>query len=518
MALSACTDSPRAVVDLDVPGPTISRHIYGHFAEHLGRCIYGGFYVGEDSPIPNAHGLRTDVIEALRAIAIPNLRWPGGCFADDYHWRDGIGPKDQRPTMVNTNWGDVVEDNSFGTHEFMELCELLGADAYITGNVGSGTVQEMSEWVDYLTREGDSPMARLRRANGREKPWRVPFFGIGNEPWGCGGNMSAPVYAAQARRYATFVRSHGENKMVRIAGGANVDDYAWTDALMRDLVCDTCPRSEPGPYQAISLHSYTFRDSFEAKGQARGFTTEDWYATFANAWWMEELITRHSTVMDRYDPHRKVGLVVDEWGAWWDAKPGTNPHFLQQDNTLRDALIASLHFDVFHRHAERVIMANLAQTVNVLQAPILTDPATGAMVLTPTYHVLAMNVGHHDATRLDVRWVDDLPTHADDGARPFPLVSVSASRKGDTVLISATNLDPTAPHTIRLDLRGAPAAVDGARVLTADALDACNTPEAPDAVSPAAFSGWSLAEGVLELVIPRAAYVTVSLGLEPTTN
>jgi len=253
----------------------------------------------------------------------------------------------------------------------------------------------MSEWVDYLTREGDSPMARLRRANGREAPWRVPFFGIGNEPWGCGGNMSASVYAAQARHYATFVRSHGENEMMRIAGGANADDYAWTDALMRDLVCDTCPRSEPGPYQAISLHSYTFRDSFEAKGQARGFTTEDWYATFANAWWMEELITRHSTVMDRYDSHRKVGLVVDEWGAWWDARPGTNSHFLQQANTLRGAV------------------ARVART----------------------------------------------------------------------------------------------------QVLTADALDVHNTPEAPDAVVPVAFSDWSLADGILELVLPHAAYVTMSLEL-----
>ncbi|MDU0348702.1 alpha-L-arabinofuranosidase C-terminal domain-containing protein, partial [Actinomyces sp. MRS3W] len=321
------------------------------------------------------------------------------------------------------------------------------------------------------------------------------------------------VYAAQARRYATFVRNHDGNEIVRIAGGANVDDYAWTDALMRDLVCDTCPKSEPGPYQAISLHSYTFRDTFENKGEARGFSTDEWYATFANAWWMDELITRHSTIMDRYDPFRKVGLVVDEWGAWWDAKPGTNPHFLQQDNTLRDALIASLHFDIFHRHAERVTMANLAQTVNVLQSPILTDEATGQLILTPTYHVFAMNVGHHDATRLDVRWVDDLPVRADDGARPFPLVSVSASRTQTTALISATNLDADAAHTIRLDLRGVPAKVDSALVLTAAELDARNTPEAPDAVVPVAFNDWRMADGVVELALPRASYVTVSLTL-----
>ncbi|MDO4901924.1 alpha-L-arabinofuranosidase C-terminal domain-containing protein [Actinomyces sp.] len=274
-----------------------------------------------------------------------------------------------------------------------------------------------------------------------------------------------------------------------------------------------CQRAEPGPYQAISLHSYTFTDSFETKGQARGFGTDAWYSVFANAWWMEELITRHSTVMDRYDPFRRVGLVVDEWGAWWEVRPGTNPHFLEQDNALRDALIASLHFDIFHRHAERVIMANLAQTVNVLQAPILTDPTTGAMVLTPTYHVLAMNTGHHDATRLDVRWVNEPPVHANNDVRSFSLVSVSASRKRGAALISATNLDADAAHTVRLDLRGAPVRVARAKVLTADALDAHNTPEAPDVVVPVTFSDWSLTGGVLEMSLPRAAYVAVSLEL-----
>lgn len=507
------TSTTHGVIDLDVPGPVISRHLYGHFAEHLGRCIYGGFYVGEDSDIPHVQGLRTDVIEALRAIRIPNLRWPGGCFADEYHWRDGVGPRQGRPTMVNTHWGDVVEDNSFGTHEFMELCELLGADPYVTGNLGSGTIREMSDWVDYLTRGGDSPMARLRRTNGRDEPWSLPFFGIGNENWGCGGNMKAEDYAAQARRYATYVRNHDGRKITRIACGPNADDYEWTDVLMRDLLdCETCPRSEPGPYQAISLHSYTFTDSFEAKGTARGFTTEDWYRVFAHAWWMDELITRHSTIMDRHDPLRKVGLVVDEWGAWWEATEGTNPHFLQQDNTLRDALIASLHFDIFHRHSERVIMANLAQTVNVLQAPILTDEATGRMILTPTYHVLAMNVAHHDAQHLDVRWIRESPVHTA-GGKPFPLLSVSASRQGDSALVSATNLDPIAEHSVSLDLRGARIGGVSAQILTAGELDAHNTVEDPEAVAPQPFSDVVLDGDLLTVVLPRASYVTVALEL-----
>ncbi|WP_328705006.1 alpha-N-arabinofuranosidase [Actinomyces faecalis] len=506
--------APRAVVNLDVPGPTISRHIYGHFAEHLGRCIYDGFFVGKDSQIPNVDGLRTDVIDALKAIDIPNLRWPGGCFADEYHWRDGIGPVDQRPTMVNTNWGDVVEDNSFGTHEFMHLCELLETEPYITGNVGSGTVQEMSEWVDYLTRDGDSPMARLRRANGREEPWKVPFFGIGNESWGCGGNMTPQTYAAEARRYATYVRNHGGNKITRVACGPNTDDYQWTDVLMRDLVdCATCPKAEPGPYQAISLHHYTFTHSFQDKGQATRFSTAEWYNTFTHAWWMDELLTHHSTIMDRYDPYRKVGLVVDEWGAWWDVEPGTNPAFLYQQNTLRDALIASLTFDIFHRHSERVIMANLAQTVNVLQSPVLTDPETGQMILTPTYYVLLMNKGHHDARRLDLHWVDELPTLDTGATTPLQLVSASASGKDGAVLTSLSNLDARDSHTLRLDLRGQEVTGSSAQILTAPELNSHNTAQAPDVVVPAAFTDYQLADSVLTVTLPRASFVTVSLTL-----
>lgn len=509
------TTTPRAVINLDLPGPTVSRHIYGHFAEHLGRCVYGGLYVGEDSPIPNIHGLRTDVIEALRAIDIPNLRWPGGCFADEYHWRDGIGPRDERPTMVNTNWGDVVEDNSFGTHEFMELCELLGAEPYITGNVGSGTVQEMSEWVDYLTRDGDSPMARLRRENGRDEPWRVPFFGVGNENWGCGGNMRPETYAAEARRYATFVRNHDGNRITRIACGPNADDYRWTEVMMQDLLqCDTCPKAEPGPYQAISLHSYTFTgDDFSRKGDAADFTVDDWYTAFKAVWRMDELITRHSTIMDKYDPFRRVGLVVDEWGAWWDATEGTNPAFLSQRNIMRDALIASVHLDIFHRHAERVIMANLAQTVNVLQSPILTDEATGAMVLTPTYWVFHMNKGHHDATRLDLRWVDDLPVRSGDG-RPVHLVSASASRKDDTVLISLTTIDAEAAHTLRIDLRGEQIREVHGLVLTSGSLNTENTVDNPDAVAPAPFDDFTLAAGVLKITLPRGSFVTLTLTIK----
>jgi alpha-N-arabinofuranosidase len=506
------SDQLTAVIDLDLPGATISRHVYGHFAEHLGRCIYGGFWVGEDSPIPNVRGIRSDVVDALRAISIPNLRWPGGCFADDYHWRDGIGPRDQRPRMVNSHWGDVVEDNSFGTHEFMDLCELLGAEPYVNGNVGSGTVREMSEWVEYLTRGDDSPMSSLRRANGRDEPWKVPFFGIGNEPWGCGGNMSAEHYTDLARQYATYIRNHGGHTVDKIAAGANADDYAWTEALMKvsaKLGCGCDPR---GFFQHVSMHYYTMSGDWADKGAATSFTTDEWYLTMKRARRIEELVRGHANVMDAYDPDARIGLVVDEWGTWWNVEEGTNPGFLYQQNTLRDALVASTHFDTFHRYARRISMANIAQTVNVLQAMILTDPDSGALVLTPTYHVFEMNTGHHDAGSLDVRFKGDLPTRTVDGSA-LATLSVSASTKDGTALVSLSNMDAETPTTLVLDLRGREVTDVAGRVLTAGTLHAHNTPDQPDAVAPTAFEGARPHARGLEVEVPAHSYVTLTLTL-----
>jgi alpha-L-arabinofuranosidase len=506
-----------AILNLDIPGPTISRHVYGHFAEHLGRCVYGGFWVGEDSPIPNVRGLRLDVVEALKAIRIPNLRWPGGCFADTYHWRDGVGPRERRPRMVNSHWGDVVEDNSFGTHEFMDLVELLGAEAYVSGNVGSGSVQELAEWVEYLTRGDDSPMAALRRANGRDEPWHARFWGIGNEAWGCGGNMRAEQYASLARHYSTFVRDHGDNRVYRIAVGPSDGNYEWTDVLMRsfgDLAAD--PDEPAGPFQALSLHYYTMTGPWADKGDATRFTEDEWYVALCRAYRMEEFLCRHGAVMDRYDPYRKVGLAVDEWGTWWNVEPGTNPGFLYQQNTLRDALVASIHFDAFHRHADRVVMANIAQTVNVLQAMILTDPETGALVRTPTYHVFEMNTGHHDAAALDVH-LRDVPTRAVAG-RTLPLVSVSASTSGDRALVSLSNLDAHEPRTVVLDLRGRDVDAVTGRILTAPGLEAHNTPGSPSVVAPTGFDGIHTHSRGLRAELPPHSYVTAELrlaGAEP---
>ncbi len=504
--------TPTAVVNLDLPGPVISRHVYGHFAEHLGRCIYGGLWVGEDSPIANIRGLRRDVVEALRALRIPNLRWPGGCFADTYHWRDGIGPRQHRPRMVNSHWGDVVEDNSFGSHEFMDLCEVVGAEPYVSGNLGSGTVQEMSEWIEYLTRADDSPMAALRRGNGREEPWRVPFWGIGNESWGCGGNLSAESYAPLARQYATFVRDHADNKVYRIAVGPTDDDYQWTEVMMRSFgALDGDPHAPATPFQAIALHYYTMTGTWADKGSATRFTAEEWYLALARARRLDRYITRHTAVMDHHDPYRKVGLAVDEWGTWWNVEPGTNPGLLYQQNTLRDALVASVHFDIFHRHADRVVMANIAQTVNVLQAMALTDPDTDALVVTPTYHVFAMNVGHHDAAALPVH-LKDVPALPVDGG-DLPLVSASASTRGDTALLSLSHLDIERSSTITVDLRGRTVTGHRARVLTAADPTAHNTPDSPDTVAPRDHDGVRAHPHGLSVDLPAHSYVTVELTL-----
>ena len=501
----------RIVIDLDVSGPTISRHLYGHFAEHLGRCIYGGFYVGESSGLPNEGGIRLDVVEALRALNIPTLRWPGGCFADEYHWMNGIGPRADRPGMINTNWGNVEENNHFGTHEFMALCDLLGAEPYVNGNVGSGTVQEMSDWVEYLTRDGDSPMVRLRKANGRDEPWRVPYWGIGNEAWGCGGNLRAEAYADLARRYATFCRDHDGNKLYRIAAGASDDDLGWTEALMKALSSLGGAREPRDIFQALSVHYYTVPGTWEHKGSATEFGLDDYYRTMIKAQGVERVIAGHTAVMDAYDPRRKVGLVLDEWGTWWDVEPGTNPGFLYQQNALRDALVASLHFDVFHRHADRLVMATIAQTVNVLQAMVLTDDA-GGLVLTPTYHVFEMNKGHHDATSVPVHLVDRPAPYALDGGQ-LELLSASASVKDGRGLVSVTNLDPTAPADVVLDLRGATVNGHRGRLLTAPTLQAHNSATDLQAVAPTTLTAVAADPRGLRVTLPPHSFATVELDL-----
>jgi alpha-N-arabinofuranosidase len=489
----------RLTIEADQEKGAISRHIYGHFSEHLGHCIYGGYWVGEEASIPNTRGIRNDVVEALKDVRIPNLRWPGGCFADEYHWMDGIGPRDQRPKMVNTHWGGVVEDNSFGTHEFLDLCEQLDAAPYISGNLGSGTVEEMSKWIEYITFDGESPMANLRRQNGREKPWKVKFWGVGNESWGCGGNMTPDFYSDLYRQYATFCRNYGDNRLYKIACGANGDDYNWTETLMRKA---------GGRMNGLSLHYYTVPLNWNDKGSATNFDEAEYFATIRKTLFMNELITRHSTIMDRYDPYKRIGLIVDEWGTWYNVEPGTNPGFLYQQNTLRDAIVAGINLNIFNNHSDRVKMANLAQTVNVLQSVILTDEEK--MVLTPTYWVFYLYKVHQDATLLPVSFTGNKYRH---GNEDIDAVSVSASKDATgKIHVTLVNADLSNEQRIETQLRGISAKKVTGKVLTSAKINDYNSFEQPSNITVKDFKGATLSGGsALSVVLPAKAVVMLEI-------
>ena len=474
---------------------TISRYIFGHFAEHLGRCIYGGIYVGEDSPIPNDAGMRRDVVQAMKNIRVPVLRWPGGCFADEYHWRDGIGPKEARRRMVNTNWGGVVEDNSFGTHEFLELCRQVGCEPYITGNVGSGTVQEMSEWVEYLNSDGDSTVVRERRANGRQDAWGVRFWGVGNESWGCGGNMRPEYYADTYRRYQCFCRTYGDHRLYKIACGPSDADVAWTEVLMKNAAF--C-------MDGLSLHSYTIPGGWNNKNRATEFTREDYFETLALSADMERKIRLHAAVMDRYDPEKRIGLIMDEWGTWFQVEPDTNPGFLYQQNTMRDAMVAAVHFDLFARCCDRLFMANIAQTVNVLQAIILTEG--DQMVLTPTYHVFDLYQDHMDARQLDCYIQSERI-----GTEKYGIgaISASASEKEGRITLTLSNLDPEKAREVDISLRDEAIQQVSGRILTG-AMDAWNDfGRSPLAVQ--SYTDFTVRDGRLKAKLPPCAVAELKL-------
>ncbi|MGI0105742.1 alpha-N-arabinofuranosidase [Salinimicrobium sp. WS361] len=488
----------RITVNADQNAPEISKHIYGHFAEHLGRSIYDGFYVGDTSAIPNKDGVRTDIIKALKEIKIPNLRWPGGCFADTYQWKNGIGPQEERPTMVNSWWGGVTEDNSFGTHNFLNLCEELEAEPFISGNVGSGTVKDFADWVQYTNHPKGSPMAQLRKENGREEPWNVKYWGIGNEMWGCGGNMTVEYYANIYKQYATFMIA-GENKdnLYRIAAGATGDDYHWTEVLMRDV-----PKSL---IEAVGLHHYAVID-WEEKGPATGYTEEIYFKSMKEALKMDEFVTKHIEVMEKYDPKKEIDLVVDEWGGWYEVEEGTNPGFLYQQNTMRDAMIAGATLNIFNNHSERVKMANIAQTVNVLQAQILTEGEK--MILTPTYHVFKMYTVHHDAKLLPVAF--DSPEYTFNG-ESLPAISVSASKGGNGVTnISLVNIDAQKEHKVEIDLEGMDVKKMQGQILRSGKIQDHNTFDNPNKISIKDFKDFSLKNGKLSMVLPPFSVVVLS--------
>jgi len=486
----------------------INPELQGHFSEHLGRCIYEGLYVGENSDIPNVNGMRKDVVEALRELKLPVLRWPGGCFADEYHWRDGVGPKETRKKMINTHWGGVLEDNSFGTNEFMELTEQIGCKRYINGNMGSGTVQEMSEWVEYMTFDGVSPMADMRKANGHEKPWKVDFFGVGNENWGCGGNMTPEFYGNNYRRYQTFVRNYDpKNPIFKIACGPNGNDYEWTD-----VVLETCFRKaqerEHGFMDGLSLHYYTVPgDDWEHKGSATQFDEKEWYKTLSKTLFMEELISRHTQIMDKHDKDHKIGLIVDEWGTWYDVEPGTNPGFLYQQNTVRDALVAGINLNIFNKHCDRVRMANIAQLINVLQAVILTDG--DKMIKTPTYHVFNMYKAHQNGTLLDSHIETDCIGLEDKYMVPNLNESVSLGEDGK-IHVTLTNLSAKDAYDIRTVLTDTPVKEVKGEIVTGK-MNAHNTFDAPETVKVQAFDDVKASGNELCFAIPACSVLHLTL-------
>ncbi len=487
----------------------IYKELQGHFSEHLGRCIYEGLYVGEDSPIPNKNGMRTDVVEALKKIQIPVLRWPGGCFADEYHWKDGIGPKEERKKMINTNWGGAVEDNSFGTHEFMELCEQLECKNYINGNLGSGTVQEMSEWVEYMTFDGLSPMAVLRAKNGREKPWTVDYFGVGNESWGCGGNMTPEYYANEYRRYQTYVRNYNPDKLLfKIACGANGDDYIWTEEVMKNTHHGVQEQFH-GFMDGLSLHYYTVPGTWEHKGSATHFDEEEWYRTLKKTLYMETLIKRHEEIMNQYDPKHKNAIIIDEWGTWYDCEPGTNPGFLYQQNTMRDALVAGINLNLFNKNCNRVRMANIAQMVNVLQAVILTEG--NQMILTPTYHVFDLYKYHQEADLIE-SYIETKEIGTQENQVPNLTESVSLGQDGKLHL-TLTNLSIEEAYPIESIFTDIKILSVEGRILKGNMRDH-NTFEEKEKVKIEEFNLLEIIGGHIKFQIPPCSVLYLALQFE----
>ena len=494
-------DAPVALsVDAAHPGAKIDRHIFGQFAEHLGHGIYEGIWVGKDSSIPNTRGIRNDVVAALKDLHVPDVRWPGGCFADEYNWRRGIGP-DRKPAM-NSNWGGVIEPNSFGTDEFMDFAQQIGTEAYVSVNVGSGTPQEAAEWVEYMTSSTDDAMGQERARNGHPEQYKVAILGLGNESWDCGGAMTPDFYVSEMKRYARFVHNYNPAQpMKRVAVGPNVADTSYTEAVMKAWQ----GHSWAWDIEGLSLHSYS-TGGWPPHLPATGFDEKDYAILLNETLGMEKLVATHSAIMDKYDPEKKVALVVDEWGAWLQATPGTHEGFLVQQNSQRDAVLAALNINIFARHADRVRMANIAQMINVLQAMILTDK--DKMLLTPTYHVFHMYVPFQDATFVPLAF--DAGQYTTNGITLPRVDAVAAKDKAGKVWIAITNVDPKSPVTFSVAINGVKATKASGQTLSAPKIDSVNTFEQPNTVAPKAVSA-KIANGKLSITVAPASVTVIGL-------
>lgn len=494
-------------VDASKPGPKIDRNIFGQFAENLGHGLYEGIWVGKDSPIPNTRGIRKDVVAALRELDVPNVRWPGGCFADQYHWRKGIGPPETRPATVNSAWGDVIDTNAFGTDEFMDFIQQIGSTPYVSINVGSGSPEEASEWLEYMTAAAPTALAKERAANGHPEPYKVGFLGIGNESWDCGGAMTPDYYVSLMKVYSRFVLNmnpaqRGKDQMLKIAVGPGTPDTEWTEAVMKAWQKHTWAWDING----VSLHWYTVPNGWPPSTPSENFGLDDYVKTLKSTLFMDEFLRKQEAVMDKYDPEKKVTLSVDEWGAWHAPLRGSNPAFLVQQNSIRDAILASLNLNIFARHADRVRMANIAQMINVLQAMILTDKEK--FVLTPTYYVFKMYVPFQDATFVPVAFDAGTYTH---GAVSLPRVDAIAAKDSSGKLwLEITNLDPADPVTIDADIAGVTAKSATAETLTAPSVDSINTFESPNAVVPKPAAA-KVQDGKLSLTLEPRSVTVISI-------
>ncbi len=508
-ALLPAAETAHLSIDASKAGAKIDRNLFGQFAENLGHGLYEGIWVGPDSPISNTRGIRNDVVTALRALKVPNVRWPGGCFADEYHWRKGIGASAQRPATLNAAWGDVVDPNSFGTHEFMDFMQQIGSEPYVSINVASGSPQEAAEWLEYMTAAKPTALAKERAANGHPDPYPVGFLGIGNESWGCGGSMTADGYLSQLKIYSHFVRNdnpaqQGKNGMLRIAVGPGFPETEWTETVMKGWQHHDWTWNIDG----LSLHWYTVANGWTPSTPSTAFGVAEYAKTLKSTLFMEEFLRKQEAVMDKYDPEKKVALAVDEWGAWHAALPGTNPSFLVQQNSIRDAILASLNLNIFARHASRVRMSNIAQMINVLQAMILTDQEK--MVVTPTYYVYKMYVPFQDGTFVPITF--DAGTYTQDSVS-LPRVDALAARDASGKLwVEITNLDPEKPVDLDAEIAGMTFHSANGETLTAPAADSVNTVAAPNMVVPKQLTA-SVKGGKLALTVPPKS-VTV-LSLEP---
>ncbi|NMC40939.1 MAG: alpha-N-arabinofuranosidase [Bacteroidales bacterium] len=487
-------------------GPVISRHIFGHFAEHLGSGIYGGIWVGPESDIPNVRGIRKDVVEALKALRVPNVRWPGGCYADKYHWRDGIGTPEERRSRINVSWGGAPEPNTFGTHEFFDFIDQIGSEAFISANVGSGTVQESADWLEYLTATG-SALAAERARNGHPEPYKVAFWGIGNEVWGCGGPFTPQEYITELKKFATFSTNYNTdvNTQFVAVGPDSYDNYSfgYAEPVMEAWAKKTWTWNIHG----LSLHNYT-RGGWPPVIPATGFDELQYASVIEETLRMDRFIAENRAIMDKYDPGSKVSILVDEWGTWYAPEDGTNPAFLKQQNSQRDAIVAALNFNIFTRHAERVHGANIAQMINVLQAVIFTEKEK--MVLTPTYHAFRLYVPFQDAVRLPVNF--NAGSYRVGGKNLPRLDVIAAKGKEGNIHVAITNIDPGNTASIEIPFEGfSIISVNGER-LFASSIDAVNTFENPDNVSPKEISATVLDNKISVTVQPQSLTVlTIAL-------